>query len=92
MVFITANLVAVVLIFGVIVRKNQQEKWGERFRPHAFIMSDSVPIDADIETVYDFYIHHYHEIYSQTAEKHREFKLMNSETINTGTEIFCGRR
>jgi hypothetical protein len=87
--FITANLLAVVLITAVIARKNQQKKFGERFRPHAFIINDSVTIDADVESVYDFYVHHYHEIYSQTAKKHREFKLMNSKTIQAGLEIYC---
>lgn len=87
--FITANLLAVILIVAVIARKNQQKKFCERFRPHAFIMNDSVTINADVESVYEFYFHHYHEVYSQTAKKHREFRLMNSKTIQANTEIYC---
>ena len=89
LVFITVNLVAIVLITIVIEGKIQQKKWGDRFRSHSFIMSDSVIVDAGVESVYDFYVHHYHEIYSQTAKKHREFKLLNTKVIQSGTEIYC---
>lgn len=63
--------------------------YAERFKPNSFIMSDSLMIDASSEEVYQYYIHHYHEIYSQTAGKHHEFVLLNSDSIREGTTIYC---
>jgi hypothetical protein len=87
--FATANLLAIIVIMSLVHHKTMMKRYGDRFRTNAFIMSDSVIINSDSKDVYDFFIHHYDKIYSRTAAKHRQFKLLNSDSIAEGTHIFC---
>ena len=87
--FIGANLIAVIAILLIVERKNMVSKYGDRFKRNAFIMSDSVIVDSDHKSVYNFYIHHYDEVYSKTADIHHEFVLLNTDSITEGTKIYC---
>lgn len=87
--FGTTNLIAIITIALIVGRTKQVNKYGMRFKPNSFIMSDSVKIEDSAENIYQFYIHHYHEIYHKTAAKHHEFKLLNTDSITLGTEIYC---
>ena len=87
--FSIANLIALFIIWAIAENASQKKKFGSRFKPNSFIMTDTVNCHASAKEVYQFYIHHYDEIYHKTAEKHHEFKLLNSDSIAEATKIYC---
>jgi hypothetical protein len=87
--FSIANLVALFIIWVIAENATQKKKFGSKFKPNSFIMTDTVNCNASASEAYQFYIHHYDEIYHKTAKKHHEFKLLNSDSIAKGTRIYC---
>lgn len=87
--FSIANLIALSIIWAIAENATQKKKFGSKFKPNSFIMSDTINFNASANEVYQFYIHHYDEIYHKTADKHHEFKLLNGDSIVKGTKIYC---
>lgn len=84
-----ANLTALLMIWAIIENISQKKKFGSKFKPNSFMMTDTVNCTSSARELYRFFIHHYDEIYHHTAEKHHEFKLLNSDSIAVGTKIYC---
>ena len=82
-------MIALFAIWAVSETVSQKKAFGPKFKTNSFIMSDTVGCNASINDLYHFFIHHYDEIYPKTAKIHKEFTLLNSDSITVGTRILC---
>ena len=86
---VLANLFALILISAIINRTSFKKQFQGRFKKNSFMMCDSIIIETTSDSLFEFYVHHFPEYYVQTAKIHRQFELLNSDSISLGAKILC---